>query len=440
MANQRKNRMTLVFEPLISPDINKRMIYRLAKNADGLRVLAINDEYYQKCARMDDPSQCFIGVDTDVLLPLLDDKKNWKKIADALNTVEPFKSLSQTYYPLCAIPWLYGLWLCAGESQDDYFDLINHLSSARTIDELISKFDSVLSSISRDSLTEDQQSIYDACRDERAGSEIKGRALNGIVKLYDSMARLHAKRSCRMLNLVDARSRGNDEASMLIIVSASNVSGDSMQLARVSYVLTRRFHVVQYLDTEAVRALDGIDFWQKNLPLRGVAVQNGSAITLPVLLSYASSVFFSISTLTENKSSMTAWLTANAAEVLQEIPGNYAELLVDSYPMADQSSTYVSVAEEAEKQDSQLASKKLVLCFVDTESKLQTVDSGRYLEQTDNSRENKELKQEIANLQATLDQLTESLQRENEEVSASDDPYSEYPDQFSEKYSYLDER
>ena len=137
---------------------------------------------------------------------------------------------------------------------------------------------------------------------------------------------------------------------------------------------------------------------------------------------------------------MTAWLTANAAEVLQEIPGNYAELIVDSYPMADQSSTYATVAEEAEKQDSQLASKKLVLCFVDTESKLQTVDPGRYLEQTDNSRENKELKQKIENLQATLDQLTESLQRENEEVSASDDPYSEYPDQFSEKYSYLDER
>lgn len=440
--NQRKT--AVVFEPLISPDINKRMIYRLAKNANGVRLLAINDEYYQKCVRMDDPTQFFIGMDTDVLLPLLGDKKNWKKIADAMNTVEPFKSLSKNYYPLCAIPWLYGLWLCAEESHDKYLDLIARLSSAQTIKELISKFDDELSGIPEESLTEDKRSILNACKDKRAGTDLKGAALNGIVKMYDYMAKLHTKRSCKMLNVLDAaKSRDDGEASPLIIVSASNVADSSMPLIRVAYELTRSFPIAQYLDTEAVRALDGINFWQKNFPLGGAAVQNNAVSAFPVLLSHASSVYFSLSTLTENKSSMNAWMSANTPEVLRELPNGYDKLLVDNYPAADQSTAYVTIAEdeEAEKHDSQIAPKKLVLCFVDTESKVQTIDAGRYLKQAaDSSHESEELKQEIVKLQATLDQLTESLQQKEEDVGASDDPYGEYPDQFSEQYSYLDER
>lgn len=436
MSNKNNQKgMALVFESLVSSSVKKRMIYQLARQSSGVRVLVVNNEYYRECTSLGAPGQFFIGSnETDLLLSLVDDKQNWIKIVKALNMVEPFKTYSEHFGTFFMIPWLSGLWLIANENMDDFFRTISKLSTTKNDTSLITMFQAMLKEIPQDGLTVDQKNAINACLNEKMAKD-GVKVLYALVKLYEPMAARKQKQSVEALNLTEAL---NQNENTLLVIPASRLSDDS--LGRVSYALTRELGIAQYLDTEAIKALDSSNFWRDNAPVKGAAVLDGSVSMMSYFLYRAQNIYASVSTLQDNRSNVKAWLSVNAPELLRQIPGNYDTLLVENLPVAYQIDYYLSIF--TENGDGQNAVVKLVLCSVGDSGKLQMLEADKYLQKKPDAEleETVKLKQQISNLQQSLEQLTESLQDEKAEDSTTDDPYGEYPDQFSEAYSFLDER
>lgn len=270
------------------------------------------------------------------------------------------------------IPWLSGLWLIAQGHMDSFFSVISKLSTTKTDTSLITMFQAMLKEIPQDGLTVDQKNAINACMNkEMVKDGVK--VLYALVKLYEPMATRKHKQSFEALNLTMALNQNEDT---LLIVPASRLTDDS--LARVSYALTREFGIAQFLDTEAIKALNSNDFWRDNAPVKGAAVLDGSASMMPYFLFRAQNIYASLATLQDNSTMINAWLSNNALGLLGSLPSDYPTLLLENLPISYQIDDYLTVF--SENGDGQNAVVKLVLCSVGDSGKLQMLETDKYLQ------------------------------------------------------------
>lgn len=426
-------KISLVFEALASPSVKNRMIYQLAKSGTGARVLVVNSEYYRECNQSQDDVYMIGNSETEVVMPLIGNSAYWLKIADAFNAVEPFKSFSKNKGRIYIIPWLSAFDTISEHNVENLRQFIEELSDTHSLMELRENFEKGLASVDLNSVSDESANAVKSCMESLKRTPESLEILDALIKFYKPVTK---HKELKTLDLSSVQG-----TNTLIVTTIECLNRNTY--ASVAYSLLLNMNFTQYLDEGALRVLDGNDFWERNRRVAAVAVRNSqNLICFPSLLRRASQIFANASTLSGEKAAVNTWLALNYPLLFNKIPEDSVnQIQRNTNPTKALVQYLTCVATEIEENGEKKKKLKLMLLYVDEEEQIryEEVNKDRVTDHQSKQPQASQaleelgekltdLKTEVASLKQGLDSATEAR------TEIKDDPFQEYPDDFSKRY------